>query len=82
MTRDPNLDAPRLPGKKDQRVRHDWRPPAAHAVERTIEHLNGSWKLRAMSWRPIFTTPPSASGARIILTRQTILYRPFFPLTM
>jgi hypothetical protein len=41
VTRDPNLDAPRVPGKKDRRVHHDWRRPAAHVAERVIDELEG-----------------------------------------
>ena len=43
MIRDPDLDVPRLPGKKGRRVHHDWRQPAAHVAERVIDQLE--WQL-------------------------------------
>jgi hypothetical protein len=43
MIRDPNIDVPNRPGKKERRVHHDWRQPAAHATERTIDTLE--WQL-------------------------------------
>jgi hypothetical protein len=34
MIRDPDLDPPRLPGKKDKRVHHDWRRPSDAAINK------------------------------------------------
>ena len=39
MIRDHDLDVPRLPRKKDRRVEHDWRRPAAPVTERVIDEL-------------------------------------------
>jgi hypothetical protein len=39
MIRNPHLNTPGLPARKDKRVHHDWRQPAAGGAERAIDKL-------------------------------------------
>jgi hypothetical protein len=39
MIRNPHLNTPGPTARKDKRIIHDWRPPAAYDAERVIDEL-------------------------------------------